>query len=271
MKRIVSSLLVITFAGCKTPIENAEPIAADKGAEIARTYTDLAEHKALEVSFTVHFVGPWDGTGYEQWSPDRFFCKLDSTTLIDSTFNNCHLVFVDNIWQSFPDPFHRDQLDFSTARKSSIDGTYLYHGGHGAEATASLDFKWAKKPSVDSTYAFTFTVPHDADTATLTFGTRWNEEPDNPTTYYLDNLQIKPLKKIPRLDSAKEDNAWLTFFSGSPDASQKAWQEIYSAHPDTFIERVAALVDGDADRRDYLIAQLEKGAHLPRRSIRKSA
>lgn len=266
MKRIALSLLLLVCAGCNTLKETPEIIEAHKGEGIPFQYKNLPDHEALEVSFTVHFLGPWDGTGYAQWSPDRFFCKLDTTTLLDSTFNNCHLTFVDNIWQSFPDPYHKDQLDFKNTRKSSIDGTYLYHGGHGAELVASLGFKWSTKPSVDSTYKLAFIIPHDGDVATLQFGTIWKEESENTTTYKLENLKIKPLKKLPTLNSKEEEKAWLSFFSGSPDASQKAWQEIYVTHPDRLIERAEALINGDEKRKVYLLDQIAKGS-IPTESL----
>lgn len=258
MRKIALSLLLLVSAGCK---ESPEVIEAHMGEDIPFHYNGLPDHKALKVNFTVHFLGPWDGTGYAQWSPDRFFCKLDETTLLDSTFNNCHIPFVDNIWQSYPDPYHKNQLDFDTARKSSIDGTYLYHGGHGAKAVANQGFKWFADdlPSVDSTYTFSFIIPHSVKAATLQFGTDWREEPGEGTTYRIENLTVEPRRNIPRLNPKKEAKAWLTFFSGSPDASQMAWQKIYATHPDKLIARVKDLINGDEARKYYLIAQLEQG------------
>ena len=100
MKRTLLSLLLAVCASCSTLPEKTMVIKAEHGANSALLYKDLPEHEALKVSFTVHFVGPWDGSGYDQWSPDRFFCKVDSMTMIDSTFNNCHLRFTDNIYRS---------------------------------------------------------------------------------------------------------------------------------------------------------------------------
>lgn len=231
----------------------------ESGAGLSLNYSDLSEHEALKVSFTVHFVGPWDGTCYGNWSPDRFFCKIDSKTVLDSTFNNCHLVFVDNIWQSFPDPHHEDQLDCEHTVNPPIDGTYLYHGGHGAVAVASLGHKWSSKSSVDSSYKFCFTVQHAKDSATLKFGTIWKETPESTSTYKIEGVEVEALKKTPALNLKKENMAWRTFFAESADASQQAWQKIYATHPENFIERVSAMVAGDEQRKNYLVEQISQG------------
>ncbi len=261
MKKVVLNLLILLCVGCSSIPKKTVVIQAYKGENKSFQLKDLPTHEALEVSFTVHFLGPWDGTTYKQWSPDRFFCKVDKTTLLDSTFNNCHIPFIDNIWQSFPDPHHNGQLNFETARKSSIDGTYLYHGGHGAVAIASLGFKWFSDdlPSVDSSYKFSFTIPHDKDAANINFGTIWRESAESVATYHLEDFMVKPLKELPCFDQDLEEKAWHSFFSGSPDASQLAWQNIYVTHPEKFIKRVEALVNGDSARKDYLIKQLENG------------
>lgn len=261
MKRTALCLLLMVCAGCQPGAEKPKTVEAEKGEDLPFHYTNLPMHEALAVSFTVHFLGPWDGTANAEWSPDRFFCKLDSMTLVDSTFNNCHIPFIDNIWQSYPDPYHQDQLDFNERGAFSRAGTYLYHGGHGATAVASQGFQWFADdlPSTDSTYQFSFVIPHSRSEATLQFGTMWQEESISVATYKLEDVKVEPLKRIPRLNSKQEKKAWLSFFSGSPDASQQAWQQIYATHPEKFMERVKALVDGDEERKQYLLKQLEYG------------
>jgi len=267
MKKVAFGLFLIVFVGCQTTQKEKHSLMkAYKGEKITLEYNKLPPHEALKISFNVQFLGPWDGSGFRAWSPDRFVCNLDNRTLIDSSFNNCFLIFSDNIWQSFPDPYHEDQIDFNNVQRGFDDRAYLYHGGHGASAVASLNFKWVAHSnqckSVDTTYSFSFIVSHQKTNAVLRFRTIWKEEPENVTTYYIENLEVKPVKKLPSLDPKKEEEAWNSFFVGVPDAAQKAWQEVYSAYPKQFIKRVSDMQKGDEKRKKYLISELSKGRVL---------
>ena len=143
---------------------------AVKGGELSFDFKSLPAHQALEISFKAHFVGPWDGSGLPKWGPDRFLCEIDGAeTLLDATFNNGHLVWPANIWQSFPDPHHPLQNDFKNAH------LYLHRGGEGASAIASLGFPYSSHPSVDSSYTFKYVVKHAGDELKLKFLTKWNE------------------------------------------------------------------------------------------------
>jgi len=266
MKKIAFGLFLIVFVGCQTAKEKPLLMKAYKGEKITLEYDKLPPHEALKISFNVQFLGPWDGSGFSAWSPDRLVCNLDNRTLVDSSFNNCFLVFSDNIWQSFPDPYHEDQINFNNVQRRSDDRAFLYHGGHGASAVASLNFKWNEHSnrckSVDTTYPFSFIVSHNKTNAVLRFRTIWKEESKNVTTYYIENLKVEPLKKIPSLNLKKEELAWNSFFVSAPDGAQKAWQEVYSAHPEQFMKRISDMQEGDKKRKKYLIAQLSKGRVL---------
>lgn len=266
---LVLCLSLFLFSCTHTRGRGFDPISeeAEKGEEKSFEYQDLVEHEALEVSFTVHLLGPWDGSsGGTAWSPDRFFCKVGGMTLVDSTFNNCHLAFTGNTWQSFPDPYHEGQIDLSKDEGCLSDGTHLYLGSRGASSVASQGFKWGRVPAMDSSYTFRFVIPHNKESVQVHFGTIWNEELESVATYRLENVQLKLLKKIPALDAKAEAKAWSTFFSGFPEASQQGWENIYTTHPNKLTERVEALLRGDKERKEYLVEQLKEG-NVPSKAL----
>ena len=228
-------------------------IKAEHSAKMKFSFQDLADHEALEISFLLHIVGPWDGTRYPKWGPDRMIVSIDGETrLLDSTFNNCHLLFIDNVWQTYPDPFHPRQGIGRNYRR------VLQFGGTGAERIASMGFASNRKKSVDSTYKFHFLAQHILSDAELSFFVDWKEDASS-SSYWVENLQVKPLAQAQTLSEEAEEKAWQTILSSDAKAAQKAWSTVYTAHPDLYLERVQSLVTTNQARRKWLIQQLTKG------------
>ena len=258
---LVATMPLLTAHDPGQPIQPM--VAADHGAGISFEFRNLPEHRALEISFKVHFVGPWDGTGYSQWGPDRFLCVLDRKRhLLDATFNNCHLIWSDNIWQSFPDPHHPEQY------QPSDRGAFLYHGGNGATAVASFDFPFNKKRRVNSTYTFRFLVRHSRDLARVGFATDWVEDKSS-STYWIENLKVSPLESVPDLDPKAEARAWSEFFADEGSGAQQAWSEIYALHPDSLVQRARGLVEGDEKRIARILEELGRGP-IPTEALYRS-
>ncbi len=235
---------------------------AIQGSAMAFSYNNLPEHEGLKISFKVHFVGPWDGTGFEQYGPDRFILKVDKKMhLLDSTFNNCHITFLSNVWQSFPDPHQHRQI----GRKGRQN--FLYHGGEGATAISSLGFAWNSSTSVDSSYTFSYTVKHDSKQLDLSFLTNWVED-NSVSTYWIENLKVRPITKLKKLSDEQEEQAWLSFLQSDGQQAHKAWAEVYAAHPDKLIERVKQLMNPSNERVEFLIKQLASGK-TPTRALQQ--
>jgi len=228
-------------------------IKAEHGAKMKFAYKDLADHEMLEVSFLLHIVGPWDGTRYPKWGPDRMIVSIDnSTRLLDATFNNCHLLFIDNVWQTYPDPYQSQQGIGLNYRRM------LQFGGTGAERIASMGFASNRHKSVDSTYRFHFLVKHATPNAELSFFANWVEDA-SPSTYWVENLQIKPIAQVAPLNKHTEEKAWQTILSSDAKAAQQAWSTVYTAHPECYIKRVQSLVTTDQTRRKWLIKKISQG------------
>jgi len=235
-------------------------IKAEHGAKMKFAYKDLGDHEALDISFLLHIVGPWDGTRYPKWGPDRMIVSVDNgTRLLDATFNNCHLLFIDNVWQTYPDPHHPRQGIGRNYRRM------LQFGGEGAERVASMGFASNGKKSIDTTYRFHFIAKHCLSKAELSFFVDWVEDASS-SSYWVEKLKVKPIADLPVLSEEAEEEAWQAILSSDAKSAQKAWATVYAAHPDLYIKRVQSLVTTNQTRRKWLIEQLSKGP-TPRESL----
>lgn len=111
------------------------------------TLRDLPPHDSLTVSFDLFILRSWDGNT----DPDLWSFSVDDSLLMRTTFSNVTYP------QAFPGTWPNTRAD---ARM-------------GAAANNSLGFTW-NEPTVydgplDSYYRLTFTLPHSASTATLSF------------------------------------------------------------------------------------------------------
>ena len=244
---------IVKFVQTKPTNHLLPIIKAEHGAKMKFAFQHLPNHESLEISFVLHIVGLWDGTRYPKWGPDRMIVSLDDETrLLDATFNNCHLLFIDNVWQTYPDPYHPRQGIGRNYRRM------LQFGGTGAERIASLGFAANRKKSVDSTYKFRFFTKHTSSEAELGFLVNWEEDASS-SSYWVENLRIKPLTTAPALSEEAEEKAWQTMLSSDAAAAQKSWATIFTAHPDLYLKRVQSLVTTNQTRRKWLIKQLSKG------------
>jgi len=159
----------------------------------------------------------------------------DSIRLLDATFNNCHLLFIDNVWQTYPDPYHPRQGIGLNYRRM------LQYGGAGSERIASMGFASNHKKSVDSTYRFHFLVKHASPNAELSFFVNW-EEDTSSSSYWID-----------------EETAWQAILSSDAVAAQKSWATFFAVHPDLYVKRVQSLVITDPSRRKWIVKKLKEG------------
>lgn len=152
-----------------SPGTAAHPVDAFLGPHgngaVGLTLGGLGPHQLLTVRFDVYVWGSWDGNNAP--GPDRLGFALDGAPLLDTTFSN----FAGSS-QAYPDAYP------SGANP----------GNTGARELNTLGFTWAGAPS-DAVYRLTFTIPHSAATATLTWTGDGLQTPDDEA-WGLDNVSV---------------------------------------------------------------------------------
>ncbi|MFD2257253.1 hypothetical protein ACFSSA_11255 [Luteolibacter algae] len=132
---------------------------------------NLPEHKVLTLEVELFLVGSWDSSN-KRWGPDKLNISLeDQFVLLNTTFSNC----LSNDWtgsQHYPE---------------DLTGTGNYNCFTGISYIGELGYRqtWARYQPVqnvpiDSTYKLKFSVPHTAETFTLTFQSDANEQDGDP-------------------------------------------------------------------------------------------
>ncbi len=222
---------------------------------------ELPAHRALRISFTLHILGSWDGVG--RWGPDRWQCGLrDGPTFIDTTFNNCFLIWCDNVWQSFPELYSPVQQTLFKTMPSLPPMLLACHGGSGATGLADLGWNWTKfkgkeYKEISTTYRFHFVVPHAGPAAVIDF-TNLCDDLKHDQSFALDDVSVEALQNVPALAARDIELAWQSLFCGSPSAAFKA-STVFLAHPDELLRRTNQLVTADETRVGVLMDRLDAG------------
>ena len=216
----------------------------------------LPEHQALRLSFTLHILGSWDGVG--KWGPDRWNCGLRGGPLfMETTFNNCFLIWCDNIWQSFPESYNEVQQDVFKGMPARPPLLLACHGGSGAAGIADLGFIW-HETSCSTTYKFNFVIPHGAADATLEFSNLCDDLKDNQS-FALDDVRVETLADVPALGKEDAERAWQALLTGSPVAAFRAAGE-FLAHPDELFRHCRQMLAADPARVQQLLNHLDTGS-----------
>jgi hypothetical protein len=223
---------------------------------VALNLAELPAHRALRVSFTLHLLGSWDGVGL--WGPDRWRCGLrDGPTFLDTTFNNCFLIWADNVWQSYPELYSPVQQTFFKTMPRLPSMLLACHGGSGSTRVADLGWNWSKHKEISTTYRFSFVVPHAGPAAVIDF-TNLCDDPKNDQSFSLDDVSVDALQNVPALAAGDIELAWQALFCGSPSAAFAA-SSVFLAHPDELLRRANQLVTTDETRVDVLMDCLDAG------------
>lgn len=137
--------------------------------DVVLNLENLVAHDTIKVDFDVYLIRTWDGV--TSGDMDRFRMMVDDAVLLDSTFAVSRLSNTTRI-QNYPDPLG--------------GGTHLHRTG--AIENNTLGFTWNAIP-VDAVWRFSFTIPHSAPTATLTFsGIGLQDVSDE--SWGLDNVRV---------------------------------------------------------------------------------
>lgn len=132
---------------------------------------NLPEHKVLTVEVELFLVGSWDGSN-STWGPDKMHISMDDgTVLMDTTFSNC----MSNNWsgsQHYPE-------DLTGAGKYNCFTGISYIGELGYRQEWKR-YEPIQNVPIDSTYKLKFSVPHTADSFTLSFKSEANEQDGDP-------------------------------------------------------------------------------------------
>jgi hypothetical protein len=222
---------------------------------------ELPAHRALRVSFALHILGSWDGVG--RWGPDRWRCGLrEGPTFLDTTFNNCFLIWCDNVWQSFPELYSPVQQTLFKTMPSLPSMLLACHGGSGATGLADLGWNWSKYKGkeykeISTTYRFSFVVPHAGPAAVIDF-TNLCDDPKYDQSFALDDVSVETLHNVPALAARDIELAWQSLFCGSPSAAFTA-STVFLAHPDELLRRANQLVTADETRVSVLMDRLDAG------------
>lgn len=223
---------------------------------VSLNLSSLPAHRALRVSFTLHILGSWDGVGH--WGPDRWRCGLrNGPVFMETTFNNCFLIWSDNIWQSFPELYNPVQQELFKNMPSRPPILLACHGGSGATGMADLGLTWIKYKEISTTYQFSFIVSH-ADAAAAIDFSNLCDDPKSDQSFALDDVRVEALDDVPHLNEGDAERAWQILFSGSPSAAFTAGTE-FLAHPDELLRRAGQLVNADPARVQALVNRLDAG------------
>ncbi len=217
----------------------------------------LPTHQALRLAFKLHLLGSWDGVGL--WGPDRWRCGLrGGPVCLETTFNNCFLVWSDNIWQSYPELYNPVQQSLFARLPRRPSHLLACHGGTGAARIADLGFAWSKHPNISTTYDLAFVIPHTATEATLEF-TNLCDDPLSDQSYALGEVRLETLDRVPPWSAEEAERAWQLLFCGSSSDAAKAEAQ-FLTHPQELRCHAQQLVEGETGRIKALMACLDTGA-----------
>jgi len=196
-----------------------------------------------------------------RWGPDRWRCGLrDGPAFMETTFNNCFLIWCDNVWQSFPELYSPVQQTLFKTMPSLPSMLLACHGGSGATGVADLGWNWSKHKEykeVSTTYRFSFVIPHAGPAAVIDF-TNLCDDPKNDQSFALDDVSVEALHNVPALAARDIELAWQALFCGSPSAAFTA-STVFLAHPDELLRRTNQLVTADQTRVGVLMDRLDAG------------
>ncbi len=208
----------------------------------------LPPHQALKLEFILHLTGGWDGVG--PWGPDRWLCGLEGgQRFLDTSFNNCFQIWSDNVNQSFPESFFPLQQEDCTPLPPK--GLTACFGGTGATAFGRLGPKIEGKPT-DSSYKLSFVLPHSAASAQFYFHSLCTD-PIEDEQWWIGELKVTPLDKLPEAAPAEIAAHWSVLFSGDALASY-ASRQFFISHPEALLQRAEGFVVGKAELGRALLA-----------------
>jgi hypothetical protein len=234
----------------------------------------LPPHQALRISFDLCFSGSWDGTA-AGYGPDIWACgPKGGLPLLETSFNNCHKVFDDNIWQNFPDNYRAAQvariMKTHTGEKfNKVDARVedlLHRGGSGAFDHGHLGCTW-NRLGTDVRYRLCFHLRHRAESLDFLFDNRF-EEDVNGQWWALDKIKVECQEEIPPLAENERERLWLDLLSEDAMRALIA-RDALSLHP----EAVRMLLDRHfPPSRDldlgHLIKDLEKAGTAREEAIK---
>ena len=126
------------------PYDRAHFVRVDESIDLS--LDDLPTHKSMTLAFDLDVLKSWDGDS-PAYGPDRWKVAVaGGPTLLETTFSNKRKTATEGSFQSYPAPGSAPQA--------------------GAAAVNTLGYGYWFG---DATYHFTFTFPHAAPSATLTF------------------------------------------------------------------------------------------------------
>ena len=205
----------------------------------------LPPHQLVRISFDLNFSGSWDGTS-SSYGPDIWTCgQKGGPLLIETSFNNCHKIFSDNIWQNFPDNYRAAQV--SRLMRSQTGAKFylvdarvedlLHRGGTGALDHNHLGCTWNSSLCTDARYRLSFHFRHQKDSLDFEFDNRY-DEPIDGQWWGLDKIKVEVLPEIAPL-SDNEQSRLFTDLLGDDAFRALVARDALSIHP----ELVRTLLD----------------------------
>ena len=198
----------------------------------------LPPHLLVRISFDLNFSGSWDGTS-SGYGPDIWTCgPKGGPLLIETSFNNCHKVFSDNIWQNFPDNYRAAQV--SRLMRSQTGAKFylvdarvedlLHRGGTGALDHGHLGCTWCTVDGTDARYRLSFHFRHQKDSLDFEFDNRY-DEPINGQWWGLDKIKVEVLPEITPL-SDSDQSRLFTDLLGEDAFRALVARDALSIHPE---------------------------------------